>query len=549
MKKALSLLLAVLLVAMMIPSLALAEEGEKVLRFGTNSLKGTFNPILSSDVYDGYACDLMFAGLVGTDEGANIVFDEDTIATGYTLSEDHLTYTFTLKEGLAFQNGDPLTANDVAFTYKMMGHPEYDGPRAAQVADMAGYRAYHDGESDEFEGIVVIDEYTISFTLEEPYVAKIYDFGFGILSENYYGQDTYEAFKDLNGAPMGAGPFMFDDFDPGQALHVVRNPNWFGREPKLDGVSILIIPTETQIMALSSGQVDLIQAGSANRDNYDAIVDGGAEAIVFIGLGFNCMMLNHQTPKLSDVNVRRALMHGFDRAGFIDNEYEGFASPCRMLVYDNPEFWAYPRESAHLLNSYEYDPELSKQILADAGWAINDNGIWEKDGVELDLTMYIYDDVAWPQNLASLLKEQWEDIGIGFQTIIADFDTVMDEAYDNRAFEKFDMWTQGWSMSIDPDMSDLLGRVAFESAGGFNPGGYINEEAEELFSRGRQEFDLAKRAEIYAEWAVLSNQDLPMLFNAVRQEIWGIAPGVTGFGQMNPFYGWVSCILDVDIAG
>jgi ABC-type transport system substrate-binding protein len=97
-------------------------------------------------------------------------------------------------------------------------------------------------------------------------------------------------------------------------------------------------------------------------------------------------------------------------------------------------------------------------------------------------------------------------------------------------------------------MTDLLGKGAFENKGGFNPGGYVNEKADELFAKGRQEFDREKRAEIYAEWAKMSNEELPMLLNATRDELWAVAAGWTGFENMNPFYKWTSCIFDVDFA-
>ncbi len=547
MKRRISLLLAVLLVAMMLPVFAQAEGGEKVLRFATSSIKGTFNTILSDDVYDKYCTDLMFAALGTADPGNNVIFDENTVADGYELTDDHLTYTFKLKSGLVFSDGSPLTAQDVEFTFKMMANPKYDGPRGPQAADIVGYDAFRKGETDVFEGIKVIDDQTISFTLTAPYVAKIEELaGYGILCQEYYEKESYDDFKGLSGAPVGAGPFILDSFEPGQAANFVRNPNWWGKQPKIDGVTVLIVPPETQVMALTTGQCDLIQAPAANQDNYDNMIDGGCNVKKIIGLGYNCMMLNHQSPKLADVKVRQALMYGFDRKGFIDNEYEGFATPCNMLVYGNPDFWAYPKDTS-MLNSYEYDPEKAKAMLEEAGWVDTDgDGIREKDGVKLELMMYIYNDAPWPGNLSALLKEQWPQIGVGFDVMIADFNTVMDDAYDNRAFDKFDMWTQGWSLSSDPDCSDLLGVGATEP-GGFNPGGYYNEKAEELFAKGRQEFDPEKRAEVYAEWAVLSNQDLPMLFNAVRDELWGMGANVTGMDDLNPFYTWPACIYDVDL--
>lgn len=547
MKRVLALTLSALLLIGMLHTVALAGDAQpKVLRFATETLKGAFNPILSSDVYDSYICSLIFAGLVSADEQAKPIFDENCVATSVDLSEDKLTYTFKIKEGLKFSNGDPLTASDVAFTFKMIAHPEYDGARASVVSEMVGYEAYHDKTSEDFEGIKLIDDYTISFTLKEPYVAEVTQLsGYGILCEEYYTKDTYAEFKDLNGKPIGSGPFVLDSFEPAQAANLSVNPNWSGKAPKIDGVSVLLIPGDTQIMALSSGQVDLIQASTANQDNYDAIIAGGAKVQQFMGRGYNAMMLNHQTPLLADKMVRKALMHGYDRASFIENEYEGFASICLAPVY--PKLWAFPTDDSKL-DRYAFDPELAKKMLEEAGWVdTNGDGIRDKDGLEMNLRMYIYPESAWPGHLAALLKEQWGAIGVGLETENLDFNSVMDAAYEGRNFEKFDMWTQGWSLATDPDPTAMFGEAATTTKGGFNPGAYRNEEALKLFVDGRAEYDEGKRAEIYWRWVEIANDELPMLFNAVRDELWGVAANVEGFEKMNPFYTWTSCILDIEI--
>ncbi|MEA5067877.1 MAG: ABC transporter substrate-binding protein, partial [Christensenellaceae bacterium] len=205
MKKLGSLLLVMLLMATALTPFAAAEAPEKVLRFATSSIKGAFNPILSDDVYDDYICKLMFVALASSDPGNNVIFDENCVAEGYELSDDHLTYTFKLKPDLKFSSGDPITAEDVEFTWKMMGDPKYDGPRSPQAADILGFEAYNKGETDVFEGIKVIDEHTISFTLTEPYVAKIEQFSeYGIMSKKYSEKENSEDFKALNATPMGA---------------------------------------------------------------------------------------------------------------------------------------------------------------------------------------------------------------------------------------------------------------------------------------------------------------------------------------------------------
>ncbi len=544
MKKMLSMSLAVLfLLAAVVPPAA--AEG-KVLRFATQTLGGVFNPALCADVYDGYVAGLLFSTLCAADPENNIIFNENTVADGYELSEDHLTYTFHLKEGLLFSNGDALTASDVKFTYQMMAHPDYDGPYAQSVADMVGYAAYKNAEAEDFAGIRVIDDQTIAFDLSVPYVGKLNEFAvYGILCEEVYGAaEDYQAFKALNAAPVGSGPFTLSSYTPGQSAILEQNPKWFGQKPKLDGVAFLMIPSETQTMALIGGECDLIEV-MPDQDTYDTLAGLDMNVLTFLSLGYNSIMLNCQSPKLNDVNVRKALMMGFDRQAFIDNQFDGFAKPCLTTIY--PEFWAYPKDDA-ALDAYAFDPETACGLLEGAGWSDTDgDGVRDKDGVELELTLYIYPESDWTVNLAALLSEQWSEIGVGLSVISGDFNTIMAQVYDERAFDKFDMWTQGARMSGDPDMTEVLSKAAYEAKGGYNAGGYINEKSDALMLKARQEFDQEKRAAIYAEWAVLINDTLPMLFGATRDEMWASAPNVTGLDRISPFYPWTRSIFDIDL--
>ena len=331
----------------------------------------------------------------------------------------------------------------------------------------------------------------------------------------------------------------FKYFTSGSACNVERNSDYFGNKAKIAGVSIVIVPEDTQPQALATGQLDLINP-SANPDNTSAMEAGGkAKAVAFVGNGYNLIGLNFNDPALSDKRVRQALYYGMDFATFIKNEWKGYAEKCITPI--SSVSWAYSDKKE--LNNYDFNPEKAKSLLEEAGWKLGANGIREKDGKKLELLISIYNDTAWPQNLVAMATEQWKAIGVDLKVELYDFNTVMDKAMKLECT----MWTQGWSLSIDPDPTGIFDKASIGN-GGYNMGSYVNEDAEKLFKDGRMEFDQKKRSDIYKQWAKIANDDLPYLFCANRQQLWGVANTVKGLDKMGPYYDWTQCLDEVTIS-
>jgi len=198
-----------------------AEEpkADKILKFGGTGFGGLFNPIMSDNTYDTYVADILFEKLVTNNAEGEMV----PVLAEWTISEDKLTYTFTLKDGIKFSDGSDLTTEDVAFTYETIAHPDYNGPRAYAVSSMVGYEEFHSGASDTFEGIKIIDDKTISFTFGEGLAApaNIESFLYGIMPSDYYAFDTWEDFLALNEKPIGSGMMVFDSWEPKQFIKLM----------------------------------------------------------------------------------------------------------------------------------------------------------------------------------------------------------------------------------------------------------------------------------------------------------------------------------------
>lgn len=266
------------------------DGDDQILKFGETSFDGGFNPIMSDNVYDSYIVDLIFEGLVTNTPTAEYV---PGIAT-WELGEDNRTYTFTIKDGVAFSDGTPVTTDDVLFTYMMIASPEYTGPRLYAVSGLEGYQDYADGKAETISGINVIDDKTIAFTFAEASPANIEHFSYGIMSRAYYEAENFEAFLLNVDKPFGSGKLVLDEYAPGEYIMLSKNPSYWDAENavKVEGVYVTVVPDESKIPALQLNQIDFAQL-TAKKDNVEAINGmDGFHLVSYLGNGYTFMCFN-----------------------------------------------------------------------------------------------------------------------------------------------------------------------------------------------------------------------------------------------------------------
>jgi len=506
-----------------------------ILTVGMSALDGEFNPIFSDSVYDSSVCNLVFNGLVKVNKNAEYVPD----LAIWEISDDRLTYTFTINPGVKFHNGTELRAKDVEFTFKAIAHPDYVGSRVSAVSDIIGFDEYKAGESDTIKGIKVIDDYTISFTIEQPKVNKIADFTFGILSSEYYAFETMRQLEQLNEVPMGTGPMMFKEFKVNEYVRFETFEDYFDGRANIDGVIYKVVPDAIVSATLNAGEVDIAEV-SANLENYDTMTESGiVKAQEYLGNSYRYIGFNLRLDKFSDKRVRQALWYGLNLRDFIDAQWEGFAAPCLGPI--SPVSWAYPDPTE--LTTYDYDPEKAKILLAEAGWEDTDgDGILDKDGEPFTIEWTSYNDVTWPASFIEVAKENWGELGIELEGNFLDFSSVLDLVYEKQDFEMYNM---GWSLSVDPDPTDIFGRDA-DVLGGFNAIGFHHERANEIFKLAKKEYDQAKRAQLYQEWAQIANEEVPYIFVSIGITINGVNNRVQNL-ELDTFDSFESQILDIEL--
>ena len=305
------------------PSGGQAAEDSVVIALDTNSEpEAGFDPAYGWGAGEHVHEPLIQSTLTVTDAALNIGYD---LATGYSVSEDGLTWTVTIRDDVSFTDGEPLTAEDVAFTYNTV-------KEASSVNDftMLDYAE-------------AVDDTTVLFHMTTPFSIWPYTMAIvGIVPEHAYDSATYGA------NPIGSGRYLLKQWDRGQQVILEANPDYYGEAPKMKRVTILFMEEDAAFLAAQAGQVDVAYTSATYSDQ---AVDGYTLASyrTVDNRGFNLPAVPAGTDAngravgndfTADVRVRRAINIGIDRQEMIDNVLNGYGTPaysiCDQLPWYNP---------------------------------------------------------------------------------------------------------------------------------------------------------------------------------------------------------------------
>ena len=273
------------------------------------------------------------------------------LATDYSVSEDGMTWTVTIRDDVNFTDGEPLTAEDVAFTYNTV-------KEASSVNDftMLDYAE-------------AADSTTAVFHMTRPFSIWPYTMAIvGIVPEHAYDSATYGS------NPIGSGRYILRQWDRGQQVILEANPDYYGEAPKMRQVTILFMEEDAAFLAAQAGQVDVAYTSATYSDQ---TVEGYSLASYASvdNRGFNLPAMPSGTDEegrtvgndfTSDVLVRRAINIGVDRQEMIDNVLNGYGSPAYSVCDGLPWY----NEASEV----EYDPEAAAALLDEAGWTMGDDG-------------------------------------------------------------------------------------------------------------------------------------------------------------------------------
>ena len=443
------------------------------------------------------------------------------LATGYSVSEDGLTWTVTIRDDVSFTDGEPLTAEDVAFTYNTV-------KEASSVNDFTM-----------LDSAEAVDDTTVVFHMNRPFSIWPYTMAVvGIVPEHAYDSETYGA------DPIGSGRYILKQWDRGQQVILEANPDYYGEAPKMQRVTILFMEEDAAFLAAQAGEVD---AAYTSATYSDQTIDGfHLDSYASVdNRGFNLPAVPSGTDEegrtvgndlTSDVLVRRAINIGVDRQEMIDNVLNGYGTPAYSICDQMPWY----NEASEV----EYDPEAAAELLDEAGWTMGDDGIREKDGVKAELNLLYATGDSVRQALAADFADHLGKLGISCTIEGVGWDT----AY-ARALSEPLIW--GWGAHTPMELYNIYHTAEDSGSAEYSP--YSNASVDAYMDQALSVNDLEESYELWqkAQWdgttGVTQEGDIPWVWLVNIDHLYWVRDGLQIAEQkIHPHgHGW-SFVNNVD---
>jgi peptide/nickel transport system substrate-binding protein len=428
------------------------------------------------------------------------------IAESWDVSEDRQTITFHLFEDARWSDGEPITSEDVKWSYETLGE---EGQLFTNY-------------TSNVTSIETPDEHTVVINTRRPDARIVGGIFVYILPKHIWGKVPID---ELTGSykpelPLvGSGPYVVTEFEPGRIVRMERNPNFRGPEPAFEEIQYIKYGTQDAAeRALQLGEVDLIshnvQAATFDRLGEEPNIETvRSPAPEYTELAFNLCPERYCpdaqfNPAVQDLTVRQAIAHAIDRERIVQivTHDTSFAAHGILPAYYK-SFYEVPAED------YPYDPELANQMLDEAGWVLGDDGVRTKDGEELSFDLYARSESQFDTQIARLVAEQGEAIGVEFKPQIVSTDKLTEltiRHVDGKPAPEFDTFIWGWGG--DPyDPSFLLSLFLTSEIGGLSDSFYSNPEYDRLFQQQAGVFDVEERKALIQEMVAITQRDLPYI--------------------------------------
>ncbi|WP_338470768.1 ABC transporter substrate-binding protein [Niallia sp. XMNu-256] len=423
------------------------KNDELVLAFGSEPESG-FDPTTG---WGRYGSPLFQSTLLKRDDKLNIVHD---LATGYEVNEAGNVWTVHIRDDVKFSDGQPLTADDVVFTFETAA-------KNGSVVDL-----------HLLEKVEATDKHTVQFTLKEPQSTFVNTLiATGIVPEHAYGSDYAEN-------PIGSGPFQLVQWDKGQQVIVEANPEYYEKQPYFKKITFLFLNEDAAFAAAQAGKVDLAAIPAAfSKQEVPGMKLESFETVDNRGIAFPYVKSGKLTedghPIGNDVTadpaIRQAINLAVDRQALVDGILEGHGTPAYTSVDGLP--WWNPETVIE-----EADLEGLRKLLTEAGWKDgNGDGTLEKGALKAEFTLYYPANDTIRQSLAIAVADRMKPLGIGIHLEGASWDVIEKEMHANPVL-------MGWGSHDPYEMVSIYGS---ENAGVdyFNTGYYQNKTVDDYFEK------------------------------------------------------------------
>ena len=440
---------------------------------------------VGADNASGRMFDLIHSGLVKVTPDFGYAPD---VAEKWETS-DQKTIIFHLNPNAKFQNGQPVKASDVKWTYDSMMDPNF------VTSKRSGYATV--------DHIEAPDDHTVIFKLKEPNPGIFDNLTVGILPT---GADT-NVYKTK---PIGAGPYKVVDFRPDDRVVLEAFDQWHGGAPKIKHVIVRTIPdATTRVLELRRGTINF-EVNAIPFENV-AEFDGKPDfkVVKTPGSVYQYIAINMRDPILSKPAVRQAIHHAIDRERIIRDIQRGYAKPTDTMLAEG--HWA----RADNLPAYPYDPNKAKQLLAKAGYP---NGFSFVFKTSTD---------AEANSRAQVIQQMLKQVGINMQIQSNEMSTFFADIGKGN-FQMYSLSRNGIS---DPDFYYVIFYSKNTPPDGQNRGYYNSPKVDQLLLEGRSTFDRATRKPKYVEVQTIVQQDLPYISLYMQSNVAVMRSNIDGYVQ------------------
>ncbi len=468
---------------------AVTHAGTKTINFALSGSPDTLDPQATSGTLTFQTLKSIYDTLVEPDPTGKIV---PALAEKWAVSEDGLTWTFTLRRGVVFHNGDPLTSADVKATFERIQNKETGSPNANEFAPITS--------------IETPDDATVILKLKAPSAPLL-----GTLASGWGAilpKRLIDSKHDFAAKPVGTGPFKLAEWIRDGKIVLKKNPNyWMAGLPKVDTVIMHIIPERAvQVQGLISGQIDISYIIDKEdvpmlTSSPDVEIKKSLTSLIMV------MAMNCSRPPLDDLRVRQAITHAIDKQKVLEVAYGGGKPIGTFMDYSN----AYYKDFTNL---YPYDPAKAKKLLAEAGVG--------KDTV---LEMFLPQNYPPHVKAGEIYQDMLAKVGLNVKIKLVDWSTWIGDVYRQA---KYDLTVIGHTGKLDPN--GTLSRY------GIKDKKYVrwdNPKAAELVAKAARTTGFENRKKLYDEALGLMAKEVPFVFLGSSYRRVGIRKNISDF-RMTP---------------
>lgn len=428
----------------------------------------------------------IFEGLVKVDPKGNLM---NAVADSYSISEDGLVYTFTLREGVKFHDGNVVTAEDVKYSLE----------RVSGILDGTALISTLSAEKGGITSVDILDDKTVQVTVGSANLELIYSFTAAIIPAGSGEESAAQ--------PIGTGPFSFVSYKPQEGITVTKNAEyWQEGLPYLDEVEFKIVNSpDTALMDLQGGSIDIYPYLT---DSQATELDGSFQVLSAPSNVVQALFLNNEDSLMSDVKVRQAICYALDKDSVNEFVFGGKASLISSAML--PTLQDYYMDLNDVYGNTA-NVEMAKQLLTEAGYP---------DGIEM--VIQVPSNYEVHMQTAEVIAEQLKAANINAVVTPVEWGTWLEKVYNGREFQATIS-----GITCDQTPGYLLNRFQTESSKNFI--NYRNAAYDEVYQKAAASLDLAEKADYYKELQNMLVEDAGTAFIAAPPITVAVKPGLAGY--------------------